>query len=760
MKLFTHFFFLSFFYAAFFFSPKKSMAQASFYIQDSSYFEVQELCNFPDTAIVHIVGTLNISTQDSTEVVIDWGNGLIESYFVQLDSLNWNTTTYDTTLQYVYPLPGYYTARLSVYHSNYTSMANETEYNIISSTQCIDISGYVWKDETANCSLDSNEQKVSNVSVVVKDSAGDIVNLGITDSLGNYSFHVPESQDSFYIQAQSLGALSISCPANLPASFLPTTNQTFNYGLDCNPNSFDRYNLFGSVNIGTPGNTGSVRVYTGGRWCFTDSMKTILILDSHLIYEDILSGPQPNFVSADSLVWYHDSLSSWSWPYNQYTMSWGGSRSVLVRFTTNTNSTFQDSTTIRSYVSLDSGEYFINNNSKVQKYRIQASYDPNNKEVTPQGIDEEGFVPNGTRFTYTINFQNTGTAPADHVFIMDTIDQNLDLSTIQIHSTSHAMQPYFYDGKTIKFDFQNIGLPDSASNEPLSHGYVTYSISAHDDLPERTKIENTAYIYFDYNEPIITNTTLNTIDTTTTLAIGASIRDVTCLGNDNGAIFIHPTGGKPPYYINWENGSSEDTLVDLSAGTYAITLTDAAEDEQIDSLSVEENRMYDDPVIGELIGPSFVDAWKAYEYEVSPTLGSEYSWQVEGGEILESNNNFAEILWHAGPNGRIIISEQDSNGCINDTSSLTPVAFVGTNELYENGINIYPNPAVNTVNIELSERSSNASLRAYDLQGRQVFQQELTSKNNQINISDLPSGVYAMVIELNSKIFRTNIAVN
>jgi len=43
----------------------------------------------------------------------------------------------------------------------------------------------------------------------------------------------------------------------------------------------------------------------------------------------------------------------------------------------------------------------------------------------------------------------------------------------------------------------------------LSHGFVTYKISPKQGLPENTTIENIASIYFDFNPPIVTNTTQN-----------------------------------------------------------------------------------------------------------------------------------------------------------------------------------------------------------------------------------------------------------
>src|SRR5690242_3177412 len=45
----------------------------------------------------------------------------------------------------------------------------------------------------------------------------------------------------------------------------------------------------------------------------------------------------------------------------------------------------------------------------------------------------------------------------------------------------------------------------------MSSGMFVYTIRHKKNLPFGTKIRNKAAIYFDYNQPIITNTTLNTI---------------------------------------------------------------------------------------------------------------------------------------------------------------------------------------------------------------------------------------------------------
>ena len=54
-------------------------------------------------------------------------------------------------------------------------------------------------------------------------------------------------------------------------------------------------------------------------------------------------------------------------------------------------------------------------------------------------------------------------------------------------------------------------LPDSNVNEPASHGFIKFRIQQKASNPTGARIENTAAIYFDYNAPVLTNTTWHTI---------------------------------------------------------------------------------------------------------------------------------------------------------------------------------------------------------------------------------------------------------
>jgi len=140
------------------------------------------------------------------------------------------------------------------------------------------------------------------------------------------------------------------------------------------------------------------------------------------------------------------------------------------------------------------------------------AYDPNDKQVYPNGFGEEDFVKKNQTLDFKIRFQNTGTDTAFKVVVEDIISPYLDLSTLKRNSYSHR-NTMKVDGRLLSFTFDNILLVDSLKNEPESHGFVSFSIDMMPDLEDGIEIENNADIFFDFNEPIRTNTTHLTIGT-------------------------------------------------------------------------------------------------------------------------------------------------------------------------------------------------------------------------------------------------------
>lgn len=139
------------------------------------------------------------------------------------------------------------------------------------------------------------------------------------------------------------------------------------------------------------------------------------------------------------------------------------------------------------------------------------AYDPNDKQVFPRGYGEEHFVRPGAELEYLLRFQNTGTDTAFTVIIRDTLSELLDVKSIRPGAASHDYRYRIYGGGILEFRFDGILLPDSATNLEASHGFVKFSARHVADAALGSVIENRAGIYFDFNEPVVTNTTLTTL---------------------------------------------------------------------------------------------------------------------------------------------------------------------------------------------------------------------------------------------------------
>ncbi len=191
-----------------------------------------------------------------------------------------------------------------------------------------------------------------------------------------------------------------------------------------------------------------------------------------------------------------------------------------------------------------------------KKIAAVASFDPN-EIVGPTGFSDANYTLNNLAYPYTIYFENlkSATAPAQEVIIIDTLDPTkFDFSTFSFGKVTwqnkqitplpglkeftldYSLQPENpnilrinakFDESTGVVYWQMITLdsltmdltedPDGGflppnKNSPEGEGHVEFSINLKPNLPNNEKIDNIAKVYFDLNEPIVTNTYSNKID--------------------------------------------------------------------------------------------------------------------------------------------------------------------------------------------------------------------------------------------------------
>ena len=146
---------------------------------------------------------------------------------------------------------------------------------------------------------------------------------------------------------------------------------------------------------------------------------------------------------------------------------------------------------------------------------VVGSFDPNDITCIEGEVVDPSYI--GEYLHYVINFENTGTAPAENVVVKLEINpSDFDINSLRILESSY-ISSIKITNNILEIIFQTIML------ETGGHGNVLLKVRSKDNLTINDMVTNNAKIYFDYNFPILTNDA-NTVFQTLSNAI--PIKDV------------------------------------------------------------------------------------------------------------------------------------------------------------------------------------------------------------------------------------------
>jgi uncharacterized repeat protein (TIGR01451 family) len=527
---------------------------------------------------------------------INWGDGAssaIPFLHVSADSsmvlANIDSTNNYTGLSHSYNFSGNYTVSMIVYDASACYTDTVTQIINISGASCSVIYGNIYSDINNNCTLDNGEQGIPNTLVTATDINSNIY-YAWSDYLGNYVFNsLPDA--TYNIQLNTFSSMGYVANCSINQTVVMAGNSAaINFGLTCSA-SFDlAVTGISLMNGFFPGTNDAILPHIGvlNASCSITPMagQVKIILDACVQYTTSGSwsfGNAPDAVitasTGDTLVWNVNDINNiGNFGYFDYPAN----------VSTCTSAQVGDTACITVMVLPTGGDADPSNNTFTRCFAIGVAYDPNSKEVSPAGVGSAGYVAATTPdLEYTINFQNTGTALAHNIYVLDTIDTDLNINSIEILSASHRLKVYTLPNRVIKFMFADILLPDSTHDELHSHGYVTFKIKLNSNLSGGTQIKNTGYIYFDYNEAVVTNTTLNTIDLNAGVhelnanAIELQVYPnpatekviVATSKNSPSVITITDVLGKTVKEIKTSEMQTEVNVSDMQAGVYFIKLT-------------------------------------------------------------------------------------------------------------------------------------------------------------------------------------------
>ena len=591
----------------FFLKPQDAAAQVtalSGSILDSSFI----YCKLPNNLSFQLGGTV-IGTGTATDSVtlnVNFGDGS-DSTFKR--KIYFGSPGYfNAYIYHNYTIAGTYTARMiAVAPSGVRDTSYSSPFTL--SNTCGTLNGYLYMDANSNCVKDATEDSLYWTPIVaINTTTLDTMNLGWVDISGNYSLTLPPANYNIIPNYYYTTGAGLTKANTLATPTCPTTgaysltvasggSYTKDFAYSCTAPTFYDAKINVSGGCFFPGDTTLLYIW-GGSWswyyaysCLSIGIGTTatVTLDSKLSYLSAYYGTTPS-VSGATLTYTLSTVADLNF-FNS---------GIVVQ--TATTATIGDTIRITGYIaplgSLTDPD--LTNNTYNYKKAVVSSFDPNIKEVSPLGNGTAGYIKANEEMTYTIHFQNTGTAAARNITIADVIDSDLDINSIHILGATHQANMY-REGSKIKFRFENINLPDSGSNYAGSMGAITYAIKQQKDLAPGTEMTNTAAIYFDYNEPIITNTTLNTIN------IPTSIENVN-LGNTMASIYpnpantslqvqlsnkqaftatIHDMLGRVALTQGSNNGTMTIDTQSLTDGLYIISIADATGHKQSSKVHIK-----------------------------------------------------------------------------------------------------------------------------------------------------------------------------
>ncbi len=369
------------------------------------------------------------------------------------------------------------------------------------------ILGHIYKDNNNSCIRDAGDTHLNNVHLKLYDTSNNLLGHAYSSFNGRYSF--PQTAGTYVVLVDTANlplipaCSSIGIDSTVTVAILDTN---INFGLKCGPNFDVGVESIYSSGIFFPGHSNTLNLIAGDM--------------SQLYNFNCASGVSGSATfSVDGPVTYIGPAPGALTPVvsgNVYTYtipdfgSINTSTAFRLEFQTDTTAQGGDTVCVAAMVTPTTGDYDLSNNNYNFCFDVINSYDPNVKEVYPVNV-----MPGYTDyFTYTIHFQNTGDAPAMDIRLRDILDNQLDLETFEVIAYSHP-NLINLTGNVLSVRFPNIMLVDSTTDYDASIGYIQYRIKPKVTWQAPYVIENTAAIYFDYNAPVVTNTTYNSIMTVT-----------------------------------------------------------------------------------------------------------------------------------------------------------------------------------------------------------------------------------------------------
>jgi hypothetical protein len=224
-----------------------------------------------------------------------------------------------------------------------------------------------------------------------------------------------------------------------------------------------------------------------------------------------------------------------------------------------------------------------------------------------------------------------------------------------------------------------------------------------------------------------------------------------CFNGQNGALNLSPSGGIPPYKIQWNTGNATDTLTTLSGlavnAMHRASITDSrgcklrttmAIVNQNSPLRVDTSLLSQTKLL--LLGET-----APYEVEITAINTNTQTLYTDVNDTLDLHNL---------PDGIYTVKVTDTYTC---SYNLGEIKLLHTGILRDRAVKeviLYPNPATTYTTVQ---GLKNFTTKIYSSKGDLIKQ--LNDDNGQLYLADLNSGLYILLISQDKELYSQKLLV-
>jgi hypothetical protein len=221
--------------------------------------------------------------------------------------------------------------------------------------------------------------------------------------------------------------------------------------------------------------------------------------------------------------------------------------------------------------------------------------------------------------------------------------------------------------------------------------------------------------------------------------------DVSCYGENDGAINTNVSGGTPGYTYAWSNAATTANVSSLSPGNYSLNVVDDNGCEVSTSFTIGEPSQ---------LNLSIQEVGLNMESTVSGGVAPyDYEWKFNNVVVSTSANVTPDTTQSGYYNLTVI----DDNGCV-ITDAEYYLATVGITGVATSVVSVFPNPTTNSFVVESQDLNSE-KVSLLNVSGKLLATYHLNEGKVKVDLSAFASGVYMVEVisEYGSVLSRTKV---